>query len=372
MNELKKINNSIFSYDQSLYPKLQNLQDQNERENKSTFEGFTDTDMLYWFIYKRKNIDVKKETSDRTKYEYNRELKQFIMNVIEHAAVIDLDIQMDETDSLLKNIEARHLRKYQEWLVNDSPHVLNKKPYSPASITRKTTIIKAFFDYLYVNNYTRHNASNGLKTAGVSADERPNRDLGPSEVTKILNAVEQVDIRYYAIILTLVTTGLRNEELCNLKIASVKTDYVNGGLYFEVIGKGNKKRDVPIKNSVLRVISLYRRSYGLSDLEAGQEDEAIFVTSSGSKYSPSYLSQALKKVIAKSMNGQLEKAVTAHSFRHAYAIISHINNVNIYDIMRSLGHEKIDTTMIYLEKVTARSKNAMHSWDENILGKHFN
>lgn len=52
------------------------------------------------------------------------------------------------------------------------------------------------------------------------------------------------------------------------------------------------------------------------------------------------------------------------------SIISHLSKVDIYQIMWSLGHEKIETTMIYLEKVFEKEKHAIHSWNSDIFGRY--
>ncbi|WP_342568237.1 tyrosine-type recombinase/integrase [Psychrobacillus sp. FSL K6-4046] len=62
--------------------------------------------------------------------------------------------------------------------------------------------------------------------------------------------------------------------------------------------------------------------------------------------------------------------MTPHVFRHAYAIISRENNADIYSIKRSLGHERIETTEIYLEKVYSRKHSAVLSWDSKMLCNH--
>ncbi|MES1038861.1 tyrosine-type recombinase/integrase [Peribacillus simplex] len=36
-----------------------------------------------------------------------------------------------------------------------------------------------------------------------------------------------------------------------------------------------------------------------------------------------------------------------HTFRDAFAIISHLNGVDVYQIMKSLGHEQLSTSEIY-------------------------
>ncbi|WP_192600665.1 tyrosine-type recombinase/integrase [Sporosarcina limicola] len=61
--------------------------------------------------------------------------------------------------------------------------------------------------------------------------------------------------------------------------------------------------------------------------------------------------------------------MTPHIFRHAFSIISKINDVDIYAIMRSLGHEKIETTMNYLEKVFEKERHAIHAWKPDLFGE---
>ncbi|MGG0288247.1 hypothetical protein ABEY41_24740 [Peribacillus butanolivorans] len=55
-------------------------------------------------------------------------------------------------------------------------------------------------------------------------------------------------------------------------------------------------------------------------------------------------------------------------FRHAIAIISHLNGVDVYQIMKSLGHEQLSTTEIYLEKIFEKERHAIHLWKSDVLG----
>jgi hypothetical protein len=38
--------------------------------------------------------------------------------------------------------------------------------------------------------------------------------------------------------------------------------------------------------------------------------------------------------------------------------------------MRSLGHEKIETTMIYLEKIFEKERHAIHGWNPEVFGEY--
>ena len=66
--------------------------------------------------------------------------------------------------------------------------------------------------------------------------------------------------RDYAILLTLITTGLRKAELCNLKVGDLKT-YRNQAVV-DVIGKGKKFRRIPLHGNTLVAIKDYLRATG--------------------------------------------------------------------------------------------------------------
>ena len=66
--------------------------------------------------------------------------------------------------------------------------------------------------------------------------------------------------RDYAILLTLLTTGLRKAEICNLKVGDLKT-YRNQAVV-DVIGKGKKFRRIPLKNETLLAIKDYLKANG--------------------------------------------------------------------------------------------------------------
>jgi integrase/recombinase XerD len=78
--------------------------------------------------------------------------------------------------------------------------------------------------------------------------------------------------RDYAILLTLLTTGLRKAEICGLKISDIKT-YRNQAV-LDVIGKGNKFRRIPLHSEALVAIKDYLKSTG----NGADPDHSLFQT----------------------------------------------------------------------------------------------
>jgi integrase/recombinase XerD len=67
-------------------------------------------------------------------------------------------------------------------------------------------------------------------------------------------------LRDYAILLTLLTTGLRKAEICSLKVEDLKT-YRNQAV-IDIIGKGQKFRRIPLHGDTLLAIKDYLKATG--------------------------------------------------------------------------------------------------------------
>lgn len=352
--------------------RLQFKLDEAEKYNRLPFDDFNDVEMIQWYLYRRKHLHMKNERSERTIYEYKREIAMFIEQLLTYADEIDVDFATFVDGSLFKSLQSRHLRKYQEWLTTKSKYVEKNGSYSPATLERKTAILRSFFSFLYEVNYIKDPIYKGFRIASVRKDDRPNRDLGPHEVVTLLNYFKKIKHPVmFGIIHVLTTTGLRNEEFCALKVKDMRKDVIHGGYYLDVLGKGYKRRQIPLKEKVVTSIYHFREARGLLPIEKAPLKDPLFTTSTGRAFSPSYLSQYVKSQIEQLDDFSLADPsikLTPHVFRHAFAIISKLNGVDVYDIMRSLGHEKIETTMIYLEKVFEKERHAIHAWDPKAFG----
>lgn len=373
-NVLHESNLTIKLNDTTNMSMLEKRLDKAEKEGQTAFHDFTDIDMMKWFLYERRHLNKDNDRTEGTINEYKRELSMFVELLLTHSAEIGVDIDKVVGGSLFKSLQSRHLRRYQQWLAIDSPHVKKRGPYSPATLERKTTIIKAFFAFLHKSKYIDEPIYEGLRVATVRKDDRPNRDLGPTDVVTLLDTFRAMNHPImFTIIHFLTTTGIRNEEFCTLRVQDLKVDSIQGGYYVDILGKGNKRRHVPLKDKVVESIREFRAARGLKPFEKEGANEPLFTTNTGRAFSPSYLSQYVQGQISKLEQVNVDFPIfkiTPHVFRHAFAIISKINGVDIYDIMRSLGHEKIETTMIYLEKVFEKERHAIHAWKSEGFGEY--
>lgn len=374
MHELMSNNQSLFPADRTKAAvQLLERIEQAEKENEDPFFYLNDRDVLHYYLYRSTNLNKEAERSDRTLKEYEGELSQMIRHMIQFSEEIGLDIEQIEEGSLFKSLSPRHLRRYQTWLSEESPRVTAKAPYSAATLARKTTILKSFFRFLHENRYLKQPVHQGLRPATVRKDDRPNRDLGPGEVIQLLDYYQNRNPIMFTLIHVLVGTGMRNDELCRLKVSDVRFDPILGGFYLHVTGKGNKQRDIPLRNKVMDSIVLYRKTRLLPADFPSNSDEPLFPNSRWKAFRPSYfatmLGDEIEKVPILSIQAR-KKRITPHEFRHSFAIISYMNNSDVYAIMRALGHEKIETTMIYLQKIMEREQHVVHQWKDDALGRY--
>ncbi len=222
-------------------------------------------------------------------------------------------------------------------------------------------------------DYIKHDVTRFMKSTTVDRDERPNRDLGVYEVMDLLDFFsEKIDQPViFGIIHLLLTTGMRNEELCQAKVGDIEYDRDRERYYLHITGKGNKKRIVPLHDKVVESINRLRSARLVPSIEESEADMPLVVTSTGKAYSPSYLSQYFTSVMKRVRLPSLEgKTVTPHSFRHAFAILSYREGVDVYTVMRSLGHEKIETTEIYLPKEMEKDEHAALHWKKTLISKY--
>ncbi|CRH88654.1 putative site-specific recombinase [Chlamydia trachomatis] len=353
---------------------LQERLDTAEKDGHHPFSDFNDIDMLQWYLHRREHLKRQHEKSTRTVQSYERELTQFIEQLLTYSVEISIDLEKVVEGSLFKSLSTRHIRRYQEWLSENSPYVLTKGAYSVATLSRKTTIIKSFLKFLFESGYITEPIHEGFFKINIRKDDRPNRDLGPKEVIQLLDYFREINHPIvFSIIHILTMTGMRNEEFTRLRVKDLQYDSITSTYFLEVLGKGNKKRQIPLKEKGMKSIRMFRSARGIDDIDAAEGDDPLFTTNTGRAYSPSYLSQYLTKAIKESGLPFLKfrsSSIGPHTFRHAFAIISHLNGVDVYQIMKSLGHEQLSATEIYLEKVFEKERHAIHLWKSDVFGEY--
>lgn len=345
-----------------------NMVDRIDQGGTSDFSSFNDIEMLYFFIHQKKDMNDNKNRKENSKKEYLRDLLIFYKQLIELAN--EFEISLEQFDyKILKMINERNLRKYQEWLVK-SPLGKGGKPYSVATLNRKATVIKSFLAFLYNNEYITIPLHDKMLRSSVRDEDRPNKEMSSVEVIQLANYFRTHPI-LYGLVLVLATTGIRIRELCKAKVSDLT--YIDGDYWLRVDGKGNKEREVLIHPNVMDAIKKFRQRRRLSFRIDPGDDSPLFTTAKGKAYTYKYLSNYLTR---KMNSADLEfvrakkNPITPHTLRHGFALISADQGVDLLSIMESLGHSSIKTTQLYLKRKKARKNNAGHGWKNSDILKN--
>jgi integrase/recombinase XerD len=157
-------------------------------------------------------------------------------------------------------------------------------------------------------------------------------------------------LKHRIILAFIYSSGLRSNEISNLKISDVDSSRM---MIHVRQGKGKKDRYVPLsKNIIVGLRKYYQSCKPVVYLFNGQEIGKP-ISNKGLGW---IMNQAKKKA-------NITKDASIHTLRHSYATHLLEDGLDIVTIKGLLGHEKIETTMVYLHIAKPNAKNAFSPFD---------
>lgn len=174
-------------------------------------------------------------------------------------------------------------------------------------------------------------------------------------------------------ILTLMyATGIRAQELCDLKIKDIH--FENDKAKIAIHGKGGKIRIISITKTPSTILKKYIDKY----LIAKTNDDYVFSSQTHNHMTISCVEEIYKKYIISSKkkypNLFLNK-YSPHSMRHTTATHMVEAGIPLLIIKNFLGHSSIETTQIYASVTQNVLDNTLTEWNEkwiSDLGKKIN
>lgn len=164
--------------------------------------------------------------------------------------------------------------------------------------------------------------------------------------------------RDYAILLLLLTTGLRKAEICNLKLGDLKT-YRNQAV-IDVVGKGKKFRRIPIKNETLLAIQDYLKA---TKNGVSPEHPIFYTLGKHGPYEQRCLSPKAVDCLVKSVakKALIHKRIHPHVMRHTFATTLLDKGNDLRTVQALMGHSHIRTTETYLHSTDDKKVEAIQS-----------
>jgi integrase/recombinase XerD len=210
----------------------------------------------------------------------------------------------------------------------------NGQPLSQTSINTYIRGVKSFWKWLYDQRIIQTNP-----LAEVKAPKLPRRlpkTLTEEELNKVIEVVKN-NGRNRALVETLLDSGMRLSELCNLKV----DDFNQRDGSIRVFGKGSRERIVYVSSATLLSI----QTYLVFDRPEPRLDDRLFLTHDGYPLTPRRVQKILSDIGKKA---GISKRLSPHKLRHSFATLSLKNGANLEYVRRVLGHTDVKTTEIYL------------------------
>jgi site-specific recombinase XerD len=162
--------------------------------------------------------------------------------------------------------------------------------------------------------------------------------------------------RDYAILLTLLTTGLRKAEICTLRVRDLKT-YRNQAV-IDVTGKGNRFRRLPLKDETLLSIQDYLKA---SKNGTGPDYPLFRTLGKHGPYEQTGLTPKAVDCLIKSAGRKalIRKRIHPHVMRHTFATTLLDKGVDLKTVQDLMGHSHIRTTERYLHSTDDRKVEAI-------------
>jgi integrase len=233
-----------------------------------------------------------------------------------------------------------------------------EKGYHPGYVKNICVAFNTYGDFTGVNcppcRLRPSNSKEGTKRAPCAVEgclyverphvpdnEAPDEDkvLEPHEIEAFFRVIP--NLRDRAIFTVLFTSGVRCEELVNIKVGDV---HFQRKIVFVRDGKGAKSGEATLNDACLRVVAAY-----LEQLGHHGPGDYLFHAPDGKR-----LSTARVRTLAERYGKRagIPKRVSPHMFRHSCATVLQDNGFPLTYIQKHLRHSRLRTTLKYARRTT--------------------
>jgi len=218
---------------------------------------------------------------------------------------------------------------------------------SNRTINRKISSLKSFYKFL---QKTKQINSNPLvKHKALKVAKRVQVPFSEKEIESVINleeeAVDFESVRDKLIVELLYSTGMRRNELVNLKIGNI--NYANQVV--KVLGKRNKERYIPLLKSVIESLKKYNDFR--SQIKTDQS--YLFITKKGKKIYDTLVYRIINNYFS-TVSSKVKKS--PHVIRHSFA--THLLNegADLNSVKELLGHSSLASTQVYTHSSLGKLK----------------
>lgn len=234
----------------------------------------------------------------------------------------------------VEKVQREHLQSLIE--------AINELELAVATQARVLSGIKSFFNYLMLEEVIKTDPTELLEAPKLKR-ALPHM-LSIEEIDMLFAAIDHSKPegqRNRAMLEIMYSCGLRVSELISLRISGT---YFDLG-FIKVIGKGNKERLIPVGESAIKQVQIYKNHIRphLPVIQKGHED-FIFLNRRGSALSRIMVFLILKDLAKKA---GITQNIHPHTLRHSFATHLVEGGADLRAVQEMMGHKSITTTEIY-------------------------
>lgn len=268
--------------------------------------------------------------------EYLQYEKKYSKHTIKSYKTDLIDFRDFIENTYQSNVNNLHYNQIRTFIV-----YLSQQDLSNRTINRKLSALKTFYKFLVKTEIIETNPLAKHKTL-----KTPKKISIPFSEKEILRVLEQFDtqqplhfslLRDKTIISLLYSTGIRREELIQLKIEDVNLSQNT----IKVLGKRNKERIIPLLQTTKKELE----EYLLKRREVQSKNNYLFITDKGKKIYGTFVYRLINYYFSV-VTTKVKKS--PHIMRHAFATHLIDQGAEINAVKELLGHTSLASTQVYV------------------------
>ena len=266
-------------------------------------------------------INHEKKYSPHTYVAYKQNLSNFQNYCSKNFNLEDIDL-----------VEYFHIRS---WIIS-----LVEMENSNRTINRKISVLRSYYNFLLKTETIKVSPLKLHKP--LKASKNINVPFSIDEVSQLLDgelfSQDYRGILEKTIITVLYYTGIRRQELIDLKTVAVDLD----SQFIKVKGKRNKERFIPLLPELISSLRIYLKE---KNKIFNQIDQIyFFCLPSGIKLNEGFVYQTVNYYFSK-VSTKIKKS--PHILRHSFATHLLNNGADLNAVKELLGHESVAATQVY-------------------------
>ena len=295
--------------------------------------------------------------SHKTVCEYYLDLRTFFRFILMSRGMIQKNVEFDNISidcidiNTVSSVTRTEILDFLVFAANDRPkhHKSPETTYGNTAKTRARKISALRGLYKYYCDKLQIISENPTKSLDMpKAKKHLPKFLNLDESLQLINSIDGANKeRDYCIILLFLTCGLRVSELVGINISDISDDRLR------VTGKGNKERIVYITDACKDAIETY---ISVRVPPKTGHRNALFISRLGQRIDEQTVKYLVKKHLTAAGLGS--KKLSVHKLRHTAATLMYQNGVDVRTLKEVLGHQNLDTTMIYTHVVDKNLRDA--------------